>query len=412
MGLVFGRQKRGLNYWGISTPGDLVPRRVGRSPGAPFVSADTALTHSAVWAALRVRAMIVSTLPVDAYRYINFPEGKRQVDANLTPFMTGPKFMRFRYASQVELDRSGNAIGIITDRDRQNNIADIDLQASSACAIRAEGSKITKWIIHGTEYEPEDIWHEVQYPVAGFPLGLSPVAYSAMTLGQWKSVQEFATQWFTSGNGPRASLKNTEKKLDTKESLIAKEAWRASQSMGEPFVHGSNWEYQLINAQSASTDWLDAMKASNVDVARFFGVPSDVIDAAVSGESVTYSNLTQKNLDFLIYHMGPTIEWREAAFTQLLPRPRFVKLNGDALLRMDPKTRAQTMQVMINARYLAPNEARALENREPFTPDQIKEFELLGLNKTATGALTGAEGIAAPTVTQSGEPSPAQNQGN
>jgi len=80
-------------------------------------------------------------------------------------------------------------------------------------------------------------------------------------------------------------------------------------------------------------------------------------------------------------NLGPAIIRRENALSQMLPRPRFVKLNTDALLRMDPASRAQMLKVQIDARTLAPSEARALDNRKPFTVDQIAEFDELGLNK-------------------------------
>lgn len=377
MGLVFGRQER-------TRLSELVSPRPGVFlRGLPYVSQDNALTHSAVWAAIRTRAMLISTFPVDAYRYADLGNGKVQINAALTPLLTGPEFMVYRYASQVELDRSGNAVSIIRQRSPKGVITELDLQPSSVVSARTRGSKVITWLIDGVEYDPKDIWHEVQYPAAGFALGLSPVAYSAYTLGQYKSIQEFATSWFTSGQGPRASLRNTEKKIKGREALVVKEAWRASQNMGEPFVHGNDWEYSLVQAQSASTDWLTAMKASNVDVARFYNVPAEVIDAAVSGESVTYANIVQRSLQFLIYHLGPTITWRENAFSELLPRPRFVKLNADALLRMDPKTRAETIRTQIGARTIAPSEVRALENRPPYTAEQIAEFNELGLNKAA-----------------------------
>src|SRR5262249_229995 len=129
-------------------------------------------------------------------------------------------------------------------------------------------------------------------------------------------------------------------KLDPKESLAVKEAWRASMSMGEPFVHGSDWEYDLIQAQQASSDWLEAKRMTAVDVARFFNVPANLIDANVSGQSVTYANLTARDLDFLVFHFQPTVARRENALSQLLPRPRYIEFQSDWLLRMDPKTRA------------------------------------------------------------------------
>lgn len=387
MGFLFGRGKTLRDttaaYWGISGPGDLIPRRFGRGGTfAGMVTEKSAMEQSAVWAAIRLRADLVSTMPIDVYRYANIDGTKIQLDVPPSPFMSDPSFMEFLYSTQVELDRTGNAIGIIREVDGLGKPAVIDLQASSSCDVVIKDNQISAYRINGEEYDPSVIWHEKQFTAPGLHVGMSPVMYAAYTLGQYRTVQEFAMSWFMSGQGPRASLKNSEKKLNTREATLVKEAWRASQNAGEPFVHGSDWEYSLIQADKASSDWIEAQKLTLPDVARFFGVPADLIDAAVAGgPSITYANITQRNLQFLIMHLGPAIIRRENTLTQMLPRPRFVKLNTDALLRMDPASRALMIKTQIEARTLAPSEARALDNRQPFTSAQIQEFDELGLNR-------------------------------
>lgn len=430
MGLVFGRNQRSQEqrYWGITGPGDLIPRRVATPgyAGGGYVNEKTAMGISAVWAAIRLRADIISTLPIDCFRSVSLDGGdtKQQIEAPLSPFMTGPDFMEFCYSSQMSLDSTGNAIGLIRAADKMNYPTEIELFPTSVIDVVIHDNQLVAYRIEGTEYTPEKVWHEKQFTAPGLHVGMSPIAYAAYSLGQYKSVQAFATQWFVSGNGPRASLKNVEKKINTKEATIVKEAWRASQSIGEPFVHGSDWEYNLIAAQTASNDWIESQKLTLADVSRFFGVPADLIDAALAGgPNVTYANVTQRNLQFLVMHLGPSIIRRENAFSQgLLPKPRFIKFNSDALLRMDPQTRALMIKSQIESRVLCPSEARAMDNRKPYTDDQIKEFELLGLNKTATGALAGADDLPVPAGTQTvpadpnaaapAEPNPADNQGN
>lgn len=88
-------------------------------------------------------------------------------------------------------------------------------------------------------------------------------------------------------------------------------------------------------------------------------------------------------------NIGPAIARREAAFsTRLLPQPRYAKLNAGALLRMDLAGRYEAYGAGINSRFLAPSEARSLEDLPPFTPDQLAEFALLFPNK-ATAPTTG-----------------------
>lgn len=403
MGRIFKREKRGLfgtgvltsGMWGITQTFDLVPKRVtiGGAAHAP-INEDEAMKNSAVWAAIRIRADLISTLPWRVWRNYTDPATSEQfkLDSSPSPFMTGVQFMHFLYASQVELDRTGNSIGIIKKWDARSKApAEVELVPSSQVTIFGSGSTIDKYKIGPTEYDPEVIWHEKQYVVSGSPVGMSPVQYAAYTLGQYRSIQDFVSEFFTSGQGPRASLQNVEKKITDPEAALVAEAWRASQAMDEPFIHGKDWEYKLIDVQSASNDWIEGQKLHLNDVARFFNVPADLIDAAVTaGSHITYSSSLGRNLQFLIMNLGPTISRREAAITEMIPRPRQFEFDTDYLMRMDPVTRANWVMTQINARAITPNEARAVFGRDPMTDDQYEEFFRAGLVHGKSSILPGS----------------------
>ena len=65
-----------------------------------------------------------------------------------------------------------------------------------------------------------------------------------------------------------------------------------------------------------------------------------MVDVNEQTGSVTCGT-SQRNLQLLIMHLGPSIRLRELALSTLLARPRYVKLNSDAVvLRMDPMAQA------------------------------------------------------------------------
>ena len=59
MSLLFKRE--------LSTAAELIGQRYGSRRGNVTVNAESALAHSAVWACLRLRADLISTLPVDVF---------------------------------------------------------------------------------------------------------------------------------------------------------------------------------------------------------------------------------------------------------------------------------------------------------------------------------------------------------
>ncbi|MBK3575125.1 phage portal protein [Streptomyces sp. MBT65] len=349
------------------------------------VTSDTALRQSAVWACLRLRADLMSTFPIDVYRRVQ----GLQVEVPTPPVLVTPGgsevgVKEWMYSTEFDLDRSGNCFGVITERtgvigpDGRGLPGRIDLAELSQVTVRATGSTITKFVIGGREYDPWEVWHEKQYTVAGFPLGLSPVAYAAWSIEASLNAQQFARDWFAAGIVPSGTLKNVNKTIDKKNAREVKDGFRAAVSNGDVFVHGVDWEYKPVQAVNQQSQFIEAQQYSNGDIARFFGCPGDLIDAAASGSSITYANIGQRNLQFLIMNLGPAVSRREDTFSRkLVSNPRYVKLNTDAMLRMDPETRARVIGAQITARTLAPSEARALDERPPFTEDQLAEFDRL-----------------------------------
>lgn len=375
-------------FGGMTAEEHIQRARFGGSSSVARVTNDSAMRHSAVWACLRLRANLVSTMPIDTYRKV----AGIQLEIPKPPILVNPggervDIQEWLYSSQVDLDRAGNAFGIITERNGTGLPARIDLVPAGECSVVMRKGELSKYRIAGTEYDPKNIWHERQYTVAGLPVGLSPVAYAAWSIGEYLTIQDFAQQWFTNSGIPAAHLKNTGKKLSPTEASNIKERAEASMSHGGLFVTGADWEYNVLQSEQAGTSWLEAKQYGIGDVARFFDCPGDLIDAAVSSGSITYASITQRNLQFLIMHLGPTIFRRETALTKLLPAPRFVKLNSDALLRMDPKTRAEMMNLQLEGRTRTPTEIRALDDLPPMTEEQYAEIErVYGSGKVASPA--------------------------
>ena len=371
------------------TADQLIPRRPGSSGGVAAVTNETALRHSAVWACLRLRANLISTMPVDLYRKVDGIQVEVPKPAVLiTPGGDEVEMPEWMYSSQFDLDRAGNSVGLITARDGLGLPARIELVPISDVTVRMRTGKKT-YRIAGTKYEPNEVWHEKQYTVPGLPVGLSPVAFAAWSISEYLSIQQFALDWFSGGAVPSAHLKNTAKTISPDVADETKQRFKAAVQGRDLFVTGNDWDYKMIQAEQASADWIAAKQFGIGDIARFFDAPSDLIDAAVSGSSVTYANMTQRNLQFLTMSLGPAVTRRENALSRLSSRPRFVKLNRNALLAMDPQAQASVLKTRIDSRTLTPSEARAFYDQPPLSEEQKAEFDRLfgkGAQPTPTTA--------------------------
>lgn len=345
------------------------------------VGSTSDLAHSAAWAAVRLRADLVSSMPVDLYR--RQPDGSRKMlpltDVLRRPARSMRSMREWLYATQTDLDRYGNTFGRVLSWDLNSGLPlDIEpVSAGSVSVVKRAGGEV-EYRFDGQLVPRLDVWHERQYVIPGLPVGLSPITFAAMSLDLQRSAMEFARDWFAGDVPmPNGVLRNDSKVVSADVAQTVKARFKSSVRSGEPFVTGKDWEFTPVNAEANDAAWLNSQQATAIDVARFYGVPSDLIDAPIPGSAVTYANIIQRNLQLLIMNVGPILARREDALASLVRPDQFVKLNSDAMLRMDPQMRSTVLGQQIRDRFTAPSEARALMDRPPFTDEQMAEFDRL-----------------------------------
>ncbi|MFD6093658.1 phage portal protein [Oerskovia sp. NPDC060338] len=359
--------------------------RQARARGRAVRSTE-ARQQSVVWAACRLRSDILSLMPVDVFRKV----GAINVRVPAPPVLVTPSFWtdgdsqpmsmgEWLGSSQMDLDTHGNGFGVIRAVDALGKPAQIDLVQPEDITARIKDGRILHYRIAGERTDPRHVWHERQFTVGGLPLGLSPIAHAALSILGAAGAQTFATDWFANGTVPSAHLKNTQLEIpDPAKAEAIKAQFKATVAAGDVFVSGKDWTYSPLAAKAAESGFIQQMEYTDVALARFFGVPADMVDVQSSGGSITYANVMQRNLQLLVMNMGGAIKRREdAVSTRILPASRFAKLNRNAVLAMDAKTRAELFKLQVDSRQLAPSEARELEDREPFTEEQLAEFDRL-----------------------------------
>lgn len=385
MSRIFGRGRR---VWNAES---LIAERSLARKGAVNVTTTKALTHSAVWACRRLRADLISTSPIDVYRQSKLG----RVDLPTPPILVTPDgtidITEWMYSTQADLDSMGNAFGLIRAVNAYKLPALIELVPAESVVVRVKDGKLFKYVIGGKDYDPSEVWHERQFTTSGSLVGLSPLANAAASIGQYLSAQEFSLDWFRAGGRPGARLWNKSKIIKRTEADEVKDRFKSSVQNGDLFVHGADWDYEMIGAKASETEFINSMKFGIGDICRFLGVPGDMIDAESSTGAITYANVTQRNLQLLIMNIGPSVVRRERALSRLLPSPQYVKLNTDAaVLRMDPITRANMNQTLLISKQRTVTEVREKDDLLPYTPEQIDEINQFTPAKATTPSQTGA----------------------
>lgn len=351
-------------------------RRSGTT--APAITQERALRNSVWWAGSVLRANLVSTFPVDVVK--STPDGLLRKVPSPGPMTSEPypdQFItEFLFSTQMDKDRYGNAVGIIRERNALGKPMAVQLQNMSTVSAIMNGGEIIQWRCGRDYYSPKDIWHEKQYTLAGMALGLNPMMYASQQLGLYESAQDWALDWFAGGAMPKGDLKNTEKsQIGPQEAQEAREKFRESTRGGDIFVHGVEWEWTAAETSAATSGFLEQQESSEQAICRFIGVPAMMVGVDGGTGNITYANVTQANLEFLIMHLQPSIVrleeyWSNKAF----PQPWKMKLNTDALLRLDPQGKADLMVKLNAMKARTPTELRRLDNLGPYDDQQIAEL--------------------------------------
>ena len=344
-----------------------------------------AMQHAAVWACVRLLAGTAATLPVDQVRY----NGNAREKMSLSQVVASPsgQVRRSAWVYQVleSLLRHGNTYGQVVAVDSQMRPTQIETINATQVQWLANGNLLVPHVDGKPMplFPTGDLWHIAAYVQAGSPIGLSPVEYGRQSIGGGLAAEKFSSQFFGSGGHPTQHVTVAGPDLGDEGITRLKAKYRHATDNREVFVSGDAIAIKQLQVNPSDSQFLELMRFTCEQVARWFFVPPEMIFAAVSGQSVTYANVSERDLAFLKYSLGYWLAIIEEAWSECLPRPQVVKFNVDGLLRADVKTRTVVNNTRWRAGVLSRNEWRALED-EPPIPDG-DSYEVQGKGVTSGG---------------------------
>lgn len=388
-----------LNTRGLGdSPSELIPRRLAKGKGF----STSAMQNSVAWATMNLHAALESMMPVNVYRYL--PDGTK-LEVGPPPILVNPSqyadghpesFSDFLYARRMALKEWGNYFAEIVAVDAFGLPTKIQPLPPEEAKLKVKNYQVVEYKFGKTVIDSRKLIHHRENLKAGNPVGLSPAAAALFSDKVSAEALKFMAEWFSNGTFPGAHLKNVAKvlqpatKSQPSEADVIKAKYRRSIENGDIFVTGSDWTYTPIQAKAVESGWLEAINATAVQICQFQNTPASMVDVAVNGTaSITYQNITQRNLDLLVTRMGPSLKRTDDALTEWTSKPRFAHLTREAVLAMDPLLRAQIIKLQIDSRTRTPDEGRHIDDLAPLTEEQIAQFDRLFGSKNQTPAPKG-----------------------
>jgi HK97 family phage portal protein len=340
---------------------------------ATNVSNATALSLGSVFAANRLLAQSISTLPLKAYRRVG--DGRQPMGSLPVLFdsmVTDGTLVPWLYRCVTSLGLRGNAYGLIVSRDGYGFPTQIEWLDPAVVSVDSRPGK-TGWLWNGREVARDELVHIPLFALAGHRIGQSPIASYAQTLGVGLQAQSYASDWFAGGGFPPGTFQNSEKVVGQEEADAIKARVVAAVRTRSPLVYGKDWSYNPISVPPEEAQFVETMKMTTNQIAAIYGIPPEMIGGE-SGSSMTYANVEQQQINFVMFTLRPWLVLLESSFSALLPDRQYVKFNSDALIRADLKTRWEVNQIRLNVGAANVDEIRAQEDEPPLPNGQGQKY--------------------------------------
>ena len=357
------------------------------SPAA--VSVEGALRMTPVFAAGRLLASSVASLPIRQYR----KTGEERTRLQLAPLFRHPASQGtiddWLWRAMLSLVYRGNAVGLVVERDWLEyptriewlNPADVLVQDGNTLGTRGSFTEPV-WSYLGVEIPTHDIVHIPWMTYPGRVWGLSPIAAYAVTVSTGLAAQKFLDDYFRAGGQPPGHFRNTAQTVPQKDAGVIKRRLVQSIRSHEPIVYGKDWEYEPITVSVQEAQFCETMRLGATQVAAIYGIPPEKIGGETGG-SYTYSSPEQRQIEFIQDALLPYLVKLENHLSELLPRGQYIKFNADALIRIDLAARMDAYEKGRLIGLWNLDEIRAKEDEPPLPDGQGQDYTPLPIQAGA-----------------------------
>lgn len=346
------------------------------TPAMP-VTTDSALQISAVWACAKLIAETVGSLPIKVYSVdpktgIRKPNTDhplaRLFSGKVNRWQTRQEFFETLTYQIVLLGNNYSAV----QRNAQGEIISLVPLMTEQMEVKLEqnGDLVYKYTdgMNVSVYAEQTVWHNKLF--GNGVIGLSPLAYARTSVGIGQAVEKSVTDIYRNGGKPSGVLTiDHALKPEQKEAIRNSFAQLANGQESRLFVLEAAMKFQQVSLSPQDIELLESRRFQIEDIARFFGVPSVLINDTKSG--TTWGSGIQQIVEGW-YKLGlrPYLERYEASLKVRLLKPEErntidIEFDLDQLLQPAIAERVKTLKEAITGGLMSPNEARLSEGWQP-----------------------------------------------
>jgi HK97 family phage portal protein len=362
------------NFWEFSGSYDGLPTINGTILQSLFsgdnltdenITVRGALRISTVFTCINVRGKTLASLPLNVFK----SEGGKTEKLSDHPtyyalsqepndYMTAANFW---LTIMLHFDAWGNAFVHINRDSRQRPSTYDILEPWEVTIKKSEGNLYYDY--KGERYSSWDVLHFRGYSYNGI-CGISPILENADTMGMAKKLDRYAA--LTLGSRPPGIL-SYEGNLTPEAKAENKKEFQTGGVSTVKILSG-RWKYDPIMNQADQTQFIQAKSKNQNDIYGIYQIPPTF---AQNFERATFSNAEQSDLVYAKHTVTPIVtnfekEMNMKVFYEREKSTHYVKFNMNGLLRGDLAARKEFYQSMVNTGVMNRNEARDLEDLNPY----------------------------------------------
>ena len=335
------------------------------------VNSDSALTFSAVWAAIRILSESVSQLPISLIERLDNGDKLNRKDHFLYRLIHNKPneyitYFSFMQKIMYDLCINGNSYVKIQ---RNGSGRPVALYPLTFTDIEIKEYEETYFYFDRNTSETidyDDMLHFKIMTQDGM-IGVSPIDTCANSISWGLGLEQYGNSYFQ--NGAKVSgVLQTDRALSTEAIDRLKNSFDMNYSQigdaNKTLILEEGLKFNTISLSNEASQFLSSRQFSIEEIARIFNIPPHLLrDLSKS----SFNNIQEQSREFVQYSLMPYLTMIEQEMTCKLFKKNemgklFIEFNTNALLRGNPKERADYYRTMLNIGAMTINEIRQKEN--------------------------------------------------
>jgi phage portal protein BeeE len=210
-------------------------------------------------------------------------------------------------------------------------------------------------LVNGVPVNPETIrtWRRAYWPTLTAEIG-SVLALARESFAAAMAADAYRSDFWQQGGAPVVVL-TTDQKMTNDEAVAMSDRWvdRRTTSPGKPAVLSQGATAKGLGADLGTAGANESGDKLRASIARFFGMPADMINAPSEAGSLTYSTTEQHGLRLVRFTLGGFADTIADSWSEILPgdglQGRRVRLGLHHLTMAEQLSRFQSWQIALDA---------------------------------------------------------------